>query len=143
MMDTIGHPKYNLVKIDMEDSLHHLMALYLQSKEMTHFQLIDKIASKSDGELSEEVQIAVIELFEKDAKNLISFIRRNKGTKLRERLIYGWSENLCVYVGEERKLELAAFKKDALKTAHSYQLSEDEMRFLQKMLDEVDPSIYD
>lgn len=142
-VDTVVHPKHSIVKRDMEDSLHHLMVLYLQSKQVDYLQLIDKIASKSDGELSEEMQIAVIELFEKDTKNLILYMMLHKDTKLRSHLIYGWSENLCVYRGEERKLEVTAFKKIVLKTAHSYRLSKQEMLFLQKMLDEVEPSMYD
>jgi hypothetical protein len=104
---------------------------------------IEKLALKSDASFTTDICASLAHIFTVNAKGLISFMCKHKSIRLREYLIDYWAGALSPYEGIRRKNELNKFRTKTKKVSNNQQFTPQEKEYLFKMLEEVDPSVFD
>lgn len=116
---------------------------YSKTNDEKYLLHLEKLALKSDASYTTEICASLSHIFTLNAKGLISFMYKHNSIRLREYLIEDWAGALSPYEGRRRENELNNFRAKKRKISDKQHFTLQEKEYLFKMLEEVDPSVFD
>jgi hypothetical protein len=104
---------------------------------------LDGICSRSDGELSEYLNVITVDLLNDHLDGFLEYLQRNPESCLKKRLMEGQAENCAAYEKSERSGKLKEEEDRLVSIAEIKKLGEGKIKFLHEIFNQVDPNLFD
>ncbi|MGV3639830.1 MAG: hypothetical protein ACO1NZ_04870 [Adhaeribacter sp.] len=116
---------------------------FISDRNANSIKSLDSLAKRSDGSLSTDISYATTQLFYKNFKGFIDYLYSHPDSDLQQHFVMGISEEFVVYEGPERDLKVKELKKWANIKSKESGFTEAKTKFLNTLLDRIDPAMFD
>jgi hypothetical protein len=125
-----------------QDSVNVLQESWLSTERQGFLKKIENIASKSDGEASEYMDVTLVSMFKQKPAPLITYLYHNRNSELYNVLTRGLGMELVVYDKAERISMKGNMKEKALELSKG-KLTKSQVEFVDQLFIDVVPEKYD
>lgn len=125
------------------EEINDLKRRLLSNPSDSLFNRLNLLSCKTDGESSEELGVAMVNIFEKHFNITFEYLFRNQGSCLEDALMQEYSEMISVSEGEERVKNVTKLKEEKLEKAVNLNYSKQQIIYLNSLLKKIKPEIFD